>query len=312
MTPLRQRYIEDLRLRNRAPRTVESYVGQVAQFAAHFGRSPEELTLEDVRQYQVHLLQRKVSWSTFNQCVCALRFLYAITLGRKEHLERLAYGRRPKHLPRVLNREEVLKLFRCAANYDHRILLTTLYATGLRVGELVQLRVADIDSQRMTILVQHGKGDKQRLVPLSSQLLVELRQWWKTHRNPVFLFPGQGGNRPLEVSTVQRACQKAAERAGLKAGISPHTLRHTFATEMLEAQVDLPSIQKILGHSSLSTTSIYLHVRRTHLEVAGRAVDLLPLNPFRNSAARPQTEPSGDPSLKSSAVTVVPFSKAGG
>jgi len=298
VTPLRQRFIEDLQLRNRSPRTVECYVAQVAQFAAHFRRSPEDLTPEDVRRYQIHLLQRKVSWSTFNQCVCALRFLYGVTLGRKDYLERLAYGRRPKRLPRVLSREEVWKLLRCAANYEHRVLLTTLYATGLRVGELVRLAVADIDSRRMAILVERGKGNKQRLVPLSAQLLAELRRWWKTHRDPVLLFPGRDRSRPLEVSTVQRACQKAAARAGLKSGISPHTLRHTFATELLEAGVDLPSIQKILGHSSLSTTSIYLHVRRTHLEAASRAVDLLPLNPFHEPTAPQEDGPPKLPSAK--------------
>jgi site-specific recombinase XerD len=264
-------------------------VAQVAQFAVYFGRSPEDLTADHVRQYQLHLLQqRKVSWSTFNQCVCALRFLYGTTLGRKEYLERLPYGRRPKHLPRVLSQAEVHKLLRCAANYEHRVLLMTLYATGLRVGELVRLGVADIDSQRMVILVERGKGNKQRLVPLSSTLLVELRRWWQTHRDPVWLFPGREQGRPLQVSTVQRACQKAVERAELKAGISPHTLRHTFATELLEAGIDLPSIQKILGHSSLSTTAVYLHVRRTHLEAASQAVDLLPLNPFHESAASPK------------------------
>ena len=280
MTPLRQRYIEDLQLRNRAARTVESYVGQVAQFAAHFGRSPEELTLEHVREYQLHLLQKKASWSSFNQCVCALRFLYGTTLGRKEYLERLPYGRRPKHLPRVLSRDEVMQLLRCATKDEHRMLLTTLYATGLRVGEVVQLRVSDIDSRRMVILVAHGKGDKQRLVPLSTQLLSALRAWWKTHQNPVWLFPNRQGDGALDVTTVQKWCQAAAARAKLKAGVTPHTLRHTFATELLEAGIDLPSIQKILGHSSLSTTAVYLHVRRTHLEAASRVVDQLPLNPF--------------------------------
>lgn len=290
MTPLRQRFIEDLQLRNRSPRTVEAYVAQVARFAAHFGRSPEELTPEHVRQYQLHLIQeRKASWSTFNQCVCALRFLYGTTLGREHVLPQVPFGRRPKKLPVVLSRDEVHELLRCAAHHEHRIMLTTLYATGLRVGELVRLAVADIDSRRMTILVDRGKGNKQRLVPLSQKLLAELRTWWRTHRNPTWLFPNRRTGQPLEVSTVQRACQQAAARARLRRGVSPHTLRHTFATELLEAGIDLPSIQKMLGHSSLSTTAIYLHVRRNHLQAAGRAMDdLLPLDQLQPGATAPR------------------------
>jgi integrase/recombinase XerD len=287
MTPLRQRMIEDLQLRNRSPRTIQCYVGHVRRFAAHFGRSPQELGPEDVRAYQLHLLKRQVSWSAFNQCVCALRFLYGTTLGRREPLERLAYGRRPKRIPRVLGRDEVRELLACTRQRSHRLVLTTIYGTGLRISEAVVLRVSDIDSREMTIFVARGKGNKQRLVPLSSRLLEELRAWWLTHRNPCWIFPGHNPNRAIDVGPVQKACLMAATQAGLKPGARPHTLRHTFATELLEAGIDLLTIQKILGHASLRTTLLYTHVRRDRLKVAGQAVDntlnLLPLDQLRQS-----------------------------
>ena len=167
MTPLRQRMIEDLQLRNYSSETVKAYVRYVALFARYFGRSPAVLTPEHARQYQLHLLKRKVSWSTFNQSVCALRFLYGTTLGRKTDIPRLPFGKKPKRIPVVLSREEVLKFLQCVLSRKQRMLLTTMYATGMRVGEAVRLGVADIDSRRMTILVARGKGNKQRLVPLS-------------------------------------------------------------------------------------------------------------------------------------------------
>jgi integrase/recombinase XerD len=287
VTPLRQRMIQDLQLRNRSPDTIECYVRHVANFAQHFRRSPEALGPEHVREYQLHLLAEKVSWSTFNQCVCALRFLYGTTLGQPEQLARLPYGRRPKTLPVVLSQAEVLELLRCVRSRRQRTVLTTMYATGLRVREAVHLRVADIDSRQMTILVARGKGNKQRLVPLSHPLLGELRAWWCEHRNPVWLFPGSRPDRPLGVSAVQRGCQTAVVCAGLKPGVCTHTLRHTFATELLEAGVDLLTIQKILGHACLSTTAIYTHVRRDRLQAVVQVLDLLPLEQLRRDPVRP-------------------------
>lgn len=304
-TPLRQRLIEDLQLRNRSPVTIKAYVRYVGQFAKHFGRSPKVLTPEHARQYQLHLLRKKVSWSTFNQSVCALRFLYQTTLGRADPLERLPFGRRPKTLPVVLSRDEVLKLLQCIPSRKQRMVLTTMYATGMRVGEAVRLAVADIDSRRMTILVARGKGNKQRLVPLSQKLLTELRLFWKTHHNPVWLFPSRQPDRHLGSSVLDVTCRRARARAGLKRRFNTHVLRHTFATELLEAGVDLLTIQKILGHKSLNTTAIYLHVRRDHLQAACRSLDLLPLEQLRQV---PATQPPRKParrskSAKSSAAT---------
>jgi integrase/recombinase XerD len=293
MTPLRQRLIDDLRLRNRSPRTIETYVRHVAQFAQHFGRSPEALNEEDVRQYQLHLLhERKASFSSFNQAVSALRFLYGTTLGREEILERLPYGRRPRTLPLVLSQEEVLELLRCTRHVGYRMVLMTMYATGLRVSEAIALSVCDIDSKRMTILVAHGKGGKQRLVPLSEKLLVELRQWWRTHRHGRWLFPGQKQNCPIHITGVQRACRQAARAAALSKRPTTHTLRHTFATQLLEAGVDLLTIQKILGHSCLSTTARYVHVRRNHLQAAAGVLDLLPLDQLGPETSAQRDTPS--------------------
>ena len=311
MTPLRQRLIQDLQLRNYSPETIRSYVHWLARFARYFRRSPALLTLEHARQYQLHLLQKKVSWSAYNQSVCALRFLYGTTLGRQEEIPRLPFGRKPKRIPVVLNRDEVLKLLQCIPSRKQRMLLTTMYATGMRVGEAVQLRVADIDSRRMTILVSRGKGNKQRLVPLSQKLLTELRLFWKTHRNPVWLFPSRRPDRPLTAAAAGRTLQRAKLRAGLKRRFSTHVLRHTFATELLEAGVDLFSIQKILGHRSLSTTATYTHVRRSHLQEACQSLELLPLEQLRQvPAAAPgsRKRARGSKSAKSSAVTETPSS----
>jgi integrase/recombinase XerD len=287
VTVLRQRMIEDLKIRNRSPKTIEAYVQQVARFARHFGRSPELLGAEEVRQYQLHLLAQNASWSQFNQCVSGLRFLYGVTLGRPEELPRIPYGHRPKKIPRVLSQSEVLELLQCIPSRRDRMVLTTIYATGLRLDEALHLRPEDIDSRRMTILVNRGKGNKQRLVPLSRPLLTELRDWWRVHRNPRWLFPGDKPDRPIHASQIQRACQVAVAQLGWKRPATPHSLRHTFATELLEAGVDLLTIQKLLGHSCLSTTTIYLHVRRDHLQVAAQIQGLLPLDQL----CRPQTAP---------------------
>jgi integrase/recombinase XerD len=313
MTALRQRFIEDLQLRNRSPKTIKCYVNSVAQFAKRFGRSPEKLTVEHVRQYQLELLRKKVSWSTFNVAVCALRFLYGITLGRKDFVERLPYGRMPKKIPMVLSRSEVLKFLQSIRCRKQRMLLITMYATGMRVGEAARLTVADIDSQRMTILVARGKGNKQRLVPLSVKLLAELRQLWRTHRHPVWLFPSRQLVSHLGIGDLQKACQRAQTRAGLKRRFSTHVLRHTFATELLEAGVDLVCIQRILGHQSLRTTALYMHVRRNHLQAACQALDLLPWEELLRVPAEPPAPPlrSRSPSAKSSDTTEPGSSKPG-
>jgi integrase/recombinase XerD len=310
LTPLRQRMIEDLKIRNRSPNTIDAYVRHVAQFARHFGRSPELLGPDEVREYQLHLLAKNASWSQFNQCVSSLRFLYGVTLGRPGEVPRIPYGRRPKKIPRVLSQAEVLELFECIPSRRDRVVLTTIYATGLRIDEALHLGVADIDSRQMNILVNRGKGNKQRLVPLSPTLLAELRDWWRVHRRAPWLFPADRTDRPMDAGQIQRACQRAVAQAGWKRGATPHTLRHTFATELLEAGVDLLTIQKLLGHASLSTTMIYLHVRRDHLQSVAQIQGLLPLDQL--CRPRAPKAPRRSKSARSSAASAPPSSSVTG
>jgi site-specific recombinase XerD len=280
MTPLRQRFRHDLALRNYSPRTIQTYTEAVVRFARYFGRSPERLGPEAIRTYQLYLLhERHVAWSTFNQAVCALRFLYRVTLRRPFLVEQIPYGKKPKTVPAVLSQEEVLRLFAALPDDRYRLLLRTAYAAGLRVSEVVRLRVQDIDSGRGLLLVHQGKGHKDRLVPLSPQLLVELRAYWQQVRPPHWLFPGQQPNTHLSVGQVQRVCHAAVQAAGLTKRASMHTLRHSYATHLLEAGVDLLTLQKLLGHRSLQTTIRYTHVTGPHLRDTPSPLDLLRLPP---------------------------------
>jgi site-specific recombinase XerD len=275
MTPLRQRFIDDLRLRNYARRTIQTYVGQVVGFARHFGRSPEVLGPDDIRAYQLHLLQRRVSWSTFNQTVCALRFLYRTTLGSAETIPFLPFGKRPKTLPSVLSPEEVLRLLQAAPAGRDRALLQVAYGCGLRLDELLHLRVTDIDSARMVIHVRHGKGAKDRLVPLSLRLLQELRAYWALARPRPWLFPGQRADGTLTSSNVQRRFARWVKRAGISKRCSMHTLRHSYATHLLEAGVDVLTLKALMGHTSLQTTARYLHISTQRLQQTPSLLDLL-------------------------------------
>jgi site-specific recombinase XerD len=277
MTPLRQRFIDDLRLRNYSPRTVQAYVAGVARFAKHFGRSPELLGPEEVRTFQLQMLKDKASWSKFNQTVCALRFFYGKTLGRAEQVPFIAYGKKPKTIPCVLSPAEVACLFAAADPGRDRLLLQTTYACGLRLGELLNLQVPDIDSARMMVHIHQGKGHKDRLVPLSAKLLLELRAYWRCYRPRRWLFPNAAQSKPLCDGTVQRLFRRVRERAGIKKPASMHTLRHSYATHMLEAGVDLLTLQKILGHSDLSTTAHYVHLRSDHFRQLPSLLDLLVL-----------------------------------
>ena len=277
MTPLRQRFIDDLRLRNYARRTIDTYVSRIACFAKHFGRSPELLGPDEVREFQLHLLQRRVSWSSFNQAVCALRFLYGTTLGRPEQLSLIPYGKRPKTLPSVLAPDEVLRLLDAAPPGRDRVLLQVAYGCGLRLNELLHLRVGDIDSARMVIHVRQGKGAKDRLVPLSLRLLDELRAYWRLCRPRTWLFPGQTADGTMTSSNVQRRFGRLVRRVGLTKRCSMHTLRHSYATHLLEAGVDVLTLKALLGHASLQTTARYLHVSTRRLHQTPSLLDLLVL-----------------------------------
>jgi site-specific recombinase XerD len=261
MTELRRRVLEDLQVRNYSPHTIEVYIRCVANFARHFGTSPDRLGPEHIREYQLFLVQQKrVSWALFNQTVCALRFLYHATLHQRWMIEHIPYPRHEQKLPVVLSPSEVAALFEATQNLKHRAILMTLYATGLRVSEVVNLQVSDIDSQRQLISVRQGKGRKDRQVMLSLKLLEVLRIYWKSYRPACWLFPGDRPDRPITRETVWAICKQAAGAAHLSKAISPHTLRHCFATHLLEDGADLRRIQILLGHRNLKTTAKYLHV----------------------------------------------------
>lgn len=276
MTILRQRMTEDLRIRNYAPRTISTYVAHVRRFAEHFDRSPSGLGPEEIRQYQLYLVdERHVSWSTFNQAVCTLRFLYWVTLNREGIIPQIPHGKREKKLPVVLSVQEVHRLIHAVKNLKHRTVLMTIYACGLRISEGIGLQVDDIDSARMVLRIRQSKGRKDRLVPLSATLLEVLRSYFRKARPTTCLFPGDRSNRALHPTSIQKAFKLARIKTRMTKPASVHTLRHSYATHLLEAGTDLRTIQTILGHSSLNTTAIYLHIQ-THKSSSGRdPLDLL-------------------------------------
>lgn len=276
MTVLRKRMLEDLRIRNYADRTQEAYIGAVAAYAKHFGKSPDLLGPEDVRSYQVYLVEdRKVSWSTLNVAVCALQFFYGTTLSKDWTLWHIPYAKPEQKLPVVLSQGEVTKLFEGIENTKHLALLLVAYSGGLRISEISHLGVGDIDSKRMIIHIRLGKGRKDRIVPLSPVLLATLRKYWLIERPHGFLFPGNDQSRPISTSAIAHVVEKAVHIAGIKKRVSTHTLRHTFATHHLEAGTDLRTLQMLMGHSSLKTTSRYLHVSTEKLRSTKTPLDLL-------------------------------------
>ena len=274
---LRTRMIEDLRIRNYSPRTIKVYVRCVALFAKYFHRSPEELGQDEVRGYQRYLVEeKKSSWTFFNQTVCALRFLYGQTLRVDWPVKQIPFPRQERRLPEVLSLSEVAKFLSCVSALLYRTILQTIYGTGLRLAEALHLKPGDIDSARMVIRVRQGKGKKDRYVTLSPTLLETLREYYKVYRpKGEWLFPNRTGEYPIHPTAVQRASRKAAQVAGLNKRVTPHMLRHSFATGLLEEGTDLRTIQVLLGHGSLNTTAIYLHVAVGAQQTRREMADLL-------------------------------------
>jgi integrase/recombinase XerD len=277
MNPLRRRMVEDMKIRNLSPVTQRCYVHAVAKFARYFNRPPDQLGLAEVRAYQIHLNSTGASWAGFNVAVSALRFFYGVTLGRAAMVERIPYARKQQQLPVILSAEEVVRFLAAVPSLKQRTALMTAYAAGLRVSEVVQLRIADIDSDRMLIRVEQGKGHRDRYVMLSAQLLVMLRAYWQEVRPKHWLFPGRGGTRPLDASTLQVACRNARKAAKLGKPVAVHTLRHSFATHLLEAGTDIRTIQVLLGHQHLSTTARYTQVATTMISNTTSPFDRLDL-----------------------------------
>jgi len=294
MTPLRDRMIREMQLRQFASRTVESYVAAVAGLASHYHRSPEQLCLEEVRSYLHHLLvERQLAPGTCNLRAAAITFLYREVLGQAAFQ---LHGVRRRHsgkLPEIYSRQELTRLFEAAGNLQHRVFLMTTYAAGLRLNEVRHLRPVHIHSERMLIRVEQGKGRKDRYTLLSPQLLQELRAYWRHYRPGAWLFPNQKRSGPILRGTAQKVFYDAKRRAGLRRGHGIHTLRHCFATHLLEAGVDLRTIQQLLGHKNLQTTAIYLHVTVTGRAALPSPFDLLRLpSPEEVPATPPEQAPA--------------------
>jgi integrase/recombinase XerD len=290
MTSLRQRMTEDMQVRNFSPHTQASYLQQISQFAEHFHISPDALGPDEIHKYQLYLVQeRKLSVSSVCTAVAALRFLYRITLQREWSVEEVIPApKKPKRLPIVLSPEEVLHFLDCIQMLKHRVILTTCYAAGLRISEAIHLKPSHIDSQRMVVRVEQGKGQKDRYVMLSPKLLDTLRSYWRaTHPENGWLFPGDISGRPITKDAVENACKKARLVSGIGKPISPHSLRHAFAVHLLESGTDVRTIQLLLGHRSLATTAQYLRIATTKVCSTTSPLDLLP----RPVLAEPQPAP---------------------
>jgi site-specific recombinase XerD len=260
MSPLRRRMIEDMTIRKFAPKTQHDYVQRVKNFAAFLGRSPDTASFEDVRRYQLHLAASGVGVPTINQTVSTLRFFFKVTLGRSEIVEHTHAIHEPRKLPVVLSPEEVARLLDAAPGLKYKAALSVAYGAGLRATEVISLKVSDIDSKRMVIRVEQGKGGKDRYVMLSPHLLDLLRTWWKAARPRGWLFPGRAPAQPMTTRQLNRACHAAAQTAEINKRVSLHILRHSFATHLLEQKVDIRIVQVLLGHANLETTTLYTHV----------------------------------------------------
>jgi len=280
MTPLRQRMIEDMRIRDFSKHTIAAYTSAVYRLAKYYRRSPDQLDQEEVRAFLLDLVnqveQRKLSWSYYSQVLCALRFLYRHVLRRGEVVDDIRGPKPQKRLPVVLSVHEVARFLQAVTSLKHRTILMLAYGAGLRIGEAVQVRLSDIDRERMVIRVQQGKGKKDRYTMLSPGLLKILDLYcWAAHPEDL-LFRSRFKDRPITDSTVQRVCIQARKDSGIDKQISPHTLRHSFATHLLEAGTDLRVIQELLGHASPKTTAIYTHVSTALIGKTVSPLDTLP------------------------------------
>jgi integrase/recombinase XerD len=282
MTTLRKRMLEELQRRNYSSETIRAYLFAVKDFSTYFGKRPDLLREEHLRQYQLHLLNdRKLTVDTIIGRIAALRFFFVKVLRRRYREIDLVYPKRSERLPVILSEEEVARLIESAATSYHRVILMTLYGTGLRREELCRLKVTDVDSQRMVLHVRQGKGRKDRDVTLSPRLLEVLRDYWKWRKPKTYLFPSYHSKRreqPISSRTVYYAVSEAARRAGIQKKVYPHLLRHSWATHLLERGTDLKTIQIQLGHFDLEATTIYLHLSQRHLQSIHNPIEALPIS----------------------------------
>jgi integrase/recombinase XerD len=281
ISPLRQRMIDDMTARRFKEKVQKDYVRHVRTFATFLGRSPDTATSEDLRRFQLHMAKQQVSPWSINSAIAALRFFFIVTLGRPDLVRPLRIVTEPRKAPVVLSREEVARLLEAAPGLKYKAALSVAYGAGLRVSEVANLKVSDIDSERMTLRVEQGKGQRDRTVMLSPRLLQLLRQWWKAAHPQVWLFPGQNPINPVTARQINRAVTAAKDLAGISKRVSPHTLRHSFATHLLEQGADIRVIQVLLGHAKLETTALYTRVAVSTIRDVESPLDRLSLNPTK-------------------------------
>ena len=289
MTQLRKMMLEELQRRNYSDTTARGYLSAVADFAQHFRKSPDQLGPDDLRNYQAYLLKkRKLTVATVIGRVAALRFFFVRTLKRHEFRQELPYPKKERRLPTVLSLDEVGRLIDAAGNLQQRAILMILYGTGMRRAEVSRLKIADVDSRRMIIRVEHGKGGHDRDLPLSPALLETLREYWRWKKPRTYLFPSgdshRGKDQPISDKSVWYACTQAARHAGIHKRVTPHTLRHSWATHLLEAGTDLRTIQILLGHGDLETTAKYLHLSQRHLHAVANPLDQLTISDVKETS----------------------------
>ena len=254
--------IQFMQIRGYSPRSIKMYADRLSEFIRFTHKQPQDIAFEDITAYQIHLTQKKVSYGYFNQAVSAIKFFFRNILPREWDVRNIAFRRTVQKLPSVASKEDIIHLIECAGNIKNKAIIQTLYSTGMRLSELQNLKISNIDSKQMIIHIVQGKGFKDRIVMLSQALLITLREYYKAMKKKpvIFLFPGRQPHMPVGGRHIQRLIQDATEKAGIKKHISPHTLRHSFATHLLEANVNIRVIQKLLGHNSLRATAIYTHV----------------------------------------------------
>ena len=278
ISPLRQRMIDDMTARRFKEKVQKDYVRHVKTFAAFLGRSPDTATSEDLRRFQLHMAKQQIGAATINSAIAALRFFFIVTLERPDLVRPLRIVSEPRKAPVVLSQEEVARLLEAAPGLKYKAALSVAYGAGLRVSEVANLKVSDIDRERMTLRVEQGKGQRDRYVMLSPRLLELLREWWHAARPQVWLFPGQNPINPVTARQLNRAVTAAKDLAGISKRVSPHTLRHSFATHLLEQGADIRVIQVLLGHAKLETTALYTRVAVSTIRDVESPLERLSLN----------------------------------
>ena len=276
MTELRRRMIRDMTIRGLSQCTHKSYINAVRGLARHYRRSPDQLSVDEVQAYLAHMVTaRKLSWSTCNVAVSAFRFLYQVTLGRGATEFEIPRPKQSQRIPEILSRDEVSRLLESPPNSKHQLLLATIYSAGLRVSEAVRLRVSNVDRGRMTLHIEQGKGRKDRVLPLSRRLLGQIEIYWQAHPPRQWMFPNRQGTRAIDVTVAQKVFMMAKLRTGICKRGGIHSLRHAFATHLIESGADVPTVQRLLGHRSVSTTMRYFHLSEARLATIGSPFDLL-------------------------------------